>query len=362
MIFEKPYIAIDVGTHSVKAMEMAAPGSSIVKHAAIAPIPRETFLEGSLNDSDALKLAVERMFHENKWSWKKKRFSFAIGGDQVLIKKVWMPLTTRSQMEMQIEAEAKQNFHADMDELYWRYHLSLEDINHKGDVPVYLVAADRSYVDERMDIIKDLGGKIGLVDIEAFCYLNVFVQYTRPGNALAIVLDVGHSHTKFTVIQNSTYLYSREFVFGGKEYTEALMEQLELDYATAEQVKIETCQNPSSAMPEILTAIADVNDRIVDQFRSAIDDFRHIDPSYQTLPIEGIAMLGGGSATYGLAGSISATLETSARVFNPLASCNWKKAKVAGSIVQPQAHRFGTLMALAQRKTGDESDLGGVAA
>ncbi len=362
MIFQKPYIAIDIGSHSVKAMEMVASGSTVVKKAAITNIPKETFINGSLNDGDALKLAFERMFHENKWTWKNRRFSFAIGGDQVLIKKIWMPLTTRNQMEMQIEAEAKQNFHADMDELYWRYHLSLGSINQKGEVPVFLVAADRSFVDERMDIIKDLGGKIGLVDIEAFCYLNVFVQYTQPGTDLAIVLDVGHSRTKFTVIQNSSYLYSRDFSFGGKEYTEALMEQLELDYATAEQVKIETCKNPGSAVPEILNAIAEVNERVIDQFRSAIDDFRHVDPSYKTLPIRGVAMLGGASGTYGLSDGVSAALSTSARVFNPLAACDWKKAKVASSIVMARAHCFGTLMALSKRQQGDESDLGGVAA
>ena len=99
----KAAAGLDIGSTSVKAVELKATGKSYrVVAMASEPVPPDAIVDGAIMDGGAVADAIRRLFDNNK-GFKAKDVAVSLSGSAVIVKKISLP--QMSQEELAEKAE-----------------------------------------------------------------------------------------------------------------------------------------------------------------------------------------------------------------------------------------------------------------
>src|SRR4030043_2023392 len=109
---EKSVVGLDIGSYSVKVVELRARkrGSDEayeVLKIGYEPLPHDAIVEGTIIDSAAVVETIRLIFDENKIS--NKDIVISISGNSVIIKKISLPTMEKQELAESIIWEAKHN-------------------------------------------------------------------------------------------------------------------------------------------------------------------------------------------------------------------------------------------------------------
>jgi len=113
-----PLIGMDISTTAVKMVELSASGNNMyrVERYAIEPLPRDSVVEGNINNLDAVGEAVKRC--HNRLGSGIKNVALALPNAAVITKKILVPAgLTEEEIEVQVETEANQYIPFSLDEV-----------------------------------------------------------------------------------------------------------------------------------------------------------------------------------------------------------------------------------------------------
>ncbi|MFH0825463.1 MAG: type IV pilus assembly protein PilM, partial [Pseudomonadota bacterium] len=186
-------IGLDIGSSSVKMVEIdrAKKGYELV-FAGIAHLPDGTVADKEIKKADAVTHSLKEL-HKNSKS-KTKRVSTSIAGRAVIIKMVTMTSMTDAQLEKQIQMEAEPYIPFDIKEVVLDYFIMGDRPEREGQMDVVLVAARKAYVNEYLQLIKDVGFQPSVVDVDPFA-LEVMYETCYPTEQEEVVglVNVGAS-------------------------------------------------------------------------------------------------------------------------------------------------------------------------
>ena len=114
----KSIIGLDIGSSSVKAVEISKKGKSKdfeLTHLGVAPLPPEAIVQGAFLNSSAIVDAIREAVEKAKI--KTKHVAAAVSGHSVIVKKVSLPAMTREELDEQIRWEAEQYIPFDVNEV-----------------------------------------------------------------------------------------------------------------------------------------------------------------------------------------------------------------------------------------------------
>ena len=114
----KSVVGLDIGSNSVKAVEIALKGKDKgfeLKSLGIAPMPAEAIVQGAFLNSSAIVEAIQEAIQSGRI--KSKEVAAAVAGHSVIVKKVSLPTMTREELEDQIQWEAEQYIPFDVNEV-----------------------------------------------------------------------------------------------------------------------------------------------------------------------------------------------------------------------------------------------------
>jgi len=102
---EKSYISLDIGSSSVKMLEVCGEGSTLqVLNAGIVPIPAEAIHSNIVQDSESIIAAIQTLLEENRV--KATEVITAVPGPAVIIKRANFPAQDIQQLRETILSEA----------------------------------------------------------------------------------------------------------------------------------------------------------------------------------------------------------------------------------------------------------------
>ena len=114
-----PLIGVDIGTSSVKMVELSQlPKNAgyMVERYAIEPLPRDAVSDGNINNLDAVSESLRRAW--KRLGGKIKNVSLALPAGAVITKKILLPAGLREEdLEYQVESEANQYIPFALDEV-----------------------------------------------------------------------------------------------------------------------------------------------------------------------------------------------------------------------------------------------------
>lgn len=238
-----PLIGTDISSSSIKMVEIADAGKGMyrVERYAIEPLPRDSVVDGNVNNLDAVSDGLKRC-HKRLGSTV-KNLALALPNAQVISKKVLVPAgQSEEDLGFQVETEANQYIPFALEEVNLDWRILGPAPNSPDDVEVLIAASRKEKIEDRVAAAQVAGLKAVVMDVDLFASQTAFelIESQFPDNGkdqnIAIV-DVGATVMNVNILRNDQSIYLREQPFGGAQLTQEIQNKFGLSAEEAEAAK-----------------------------------------------------------------------------------------------------------------------------
>jgi type IV pilus assembly protein PilM len=240
-----PLIGTDLSSSAIKMVELAeiGHGQYRLERYAIEALPKDSVVDGNLNNLDAIGEALKRC-HKRLGS-NIKNVAMALPNAAVISKKILVPAgQSEDELEIQVETEANQYIPFSLDEVNLDFQVLGPAPNNPDDVEVLIAASRKEKIDDRIAAAESAGLKPTVMDVDLYAAQATFelmgvgaAEDERDEN-IAMV-DVGATTLTVNVLRNGQSIYLREQPFGGNELTQDIQNKFGLSLEEAESAKRE---------------------------------------------------------------------------------------------------------------------------
>jgi type IV pilus assembly protein PilM len=320
-------IGIDIGTSSIKAVELGhAAGSLEIRHWAIEPLAG--------NDTKAaFKKIAERLRINNQL------LVSSVFGKGTLIRYVDLPRMPLEDLRKAYIFDLDKYFPFDPKSIYTDCSILDPDSKDKK-MLVLLAAVKREIVDERLKLFKEAGFELNSVTINSIATANAFnrlgPQLTASGKAKAL-LDIGGSASCLMIFKDASPRFTRDIYVGSQEMTKKISNALGVDEKQAEALKLE----PGEKLAQIIEACDMPINNLITEMRLSMDYYM----TEKNTQVDELFLSGGGSLLKGIEGVFEKNLGLPVKIWNPLGKVKLNAPAAAGDI-QAYAAQFGVALGL----------------
>ncbi|MDQ8145264.1 MAG: type IV pilus assembly protein PilM [Gemmatimonadota bacterium] len=218
---KKRTIGLDVGSGLIKVVvvEHTPTGPELVR-VALMPVLSDAIVEGEVMDggivADAITAALQAAGVTGP------RVVAAVGGRDVIVKKIQIDRVKETQARELMRWEAEQHVPFDMESV----ELDFQILDPEGDadqMEVLLVAAKRDLVEAKMRLLADAGLTPAVIDVDAFALHNAF-ERAHPEAMMGTValVNVGHDVTNINLVDDGVPVLTRDLLVGTRRFREDL--------------------------------------------------------------------------------------------------------------------------------------------
>lgn len=315
-LYRKPnkgLIGVDISSTSVKLLELSVKnGRYWVESYALVPLPEGSVVEKNILNPEAIGEALERAL--NLANVQSYAAAIAIPTSMVISKVIEMDADmTDDEREVQIRMDAEQYIPFPLDEVSLDFEVLPDRLANPNRVNVLLVATRLENVEARSEVLELAGITPKIADVESFAMENVYKVFsdTMPMGVNTVgILDIGHTMTTLSVMQNDKIIYTREQVFGGKQLTQEIQNRYGLSFEEAGRAK-KSRTLPDDYDVEVLEPFLEA---VVQQAARSLQFFFS---SSQFNEIDHILLAGGNANIPGLAKLLQQKLGYRVTIANP---------------------------------------------
>jgi type IV pilus assembly protein PilM len=315
----KSIVGLDIGSHSVKAVELSRKGKSgdfELTHLGVASLPPEAIVQGAFLNSagivDAIREAVE------KAKIKTKHVAAAVSGHSVIVKKVSLPTMSRDELDEQIRWEAEQYIPFDVNEVNLDFQILTEG-GGEGQMDVLLVAAKKDLIDDYVQVITEAGLQPAVIDVAAFAVENAWeANYTTSLDETVALVNIGAQVVNINVVSGGVPTFTRDITTAGNQYTEEIQKALSVGFDEAERLKLgaRSGEESQDVVPqEVEKAMQAVTETVIGEISRSLDFFAATSAESR---ITKVYLSGGSSVVTGFQHAFSERTGHDTEVLNPL--------------------------------------------
>jgi type IV pilus assembly protein PilM len=348
---KKAVVGLDIGSSSVKAVELKAVGKGFkVVAFAIEPVPPDSIVDGAIIDGAAVADAIRRVF-ENK-AFKTKEVAASLSGNAVIVKKINLPVMTAAELAESIYWEAEQYIPFDIQDVNLDYQIldAGTGAESTGTMDVLLVAAKKEKIADYTGVITQAGRVPVIVDVDAFALQNAYeVNYGLDPDAVVVLLNAGASAININILTGDQSLFTRDVSIGGNAYTEAVQKELNLPFDSAEQMKRGQPIDGVSA-EEVTAVLHTMTENVLLEIQKTFDFFKATASSDR---IDRIVLSGGASRVDGFVAALQERFNTSVEVFDPFKKIAFDAQRLGITDAEGLIPTAAVAVGLALRRVGD---------
>lgn len=309
----KGLIGVDISSTSVKLLELSVKnGRYWVESYGLSPLVNGSVVEKNILNVDNVADALERAM--NLANPQSSNVAIAVPTSMVIHKVIEMDADmSDEEREVQIRMDAEQYIPFPLDEVSLDFEVMPEKLANPNRVNVLLVATRTENVDSRIEVLDLVGLTPKVADVESYALersFEVFADTLPIGVSLVGILDIGHTMTTLSVMQNGKIIYTREQVFGGKQLTQDVQSRYGLSYEEAGRAKKDRTL-PDDYETEVLLPFLDA---VVQQAARSLQFFFS---SSQYNEIDHILLAGGNANIPGLSKLMQQKLGYRVTIANP---------------------------------------------
>lgn len=229
----KKSIGLDIGTHSVKAVQMSRRGGRLcIDEVGYALIDRN-----QVNADPIVAHAVAVNEALSSMNLKSSQIVGALPGQTVVIRYPRYAEANRDQLATIVSREAGQNIPYDLNEVSLDWTL-LDEVEEAGQrqLKVLLVAAKHEIIDSRVQIMNasELEYSILGVDSLALADAAEACDFLRVGETVALV-NIGLTSASIHFVKDGVSNFIRDVNWGARELVHAIAKEVRCDYEEAER-------------------------------------------------------------------------------------------------------------------------------
>jgi len=322
-----PVIGVDIGTSSIKAIEMGhSAGGLEIRRWAIEPLAGQ--------DTKSVLKKISEQMH-----FKDQQLVCAVSGKGTLIRYVDLPRMPLEDLKKSYTYDLDKYFPFDPKSIYTDCSI-LDPEGKDKKMYVLMAAVKKEIVDERLRLFKEAGFDVSRVMINSIATANAFErlgpQVTASGKAKA-VLDIGGSASCLMIYKDSSPRFARDIFVGSQELTKKIANALGVDAQKAETLK----RHPGDKLAQIIEACDMPINTLITEIRLSMDYFT----TEKNSQVDELFLAGGGCLLKGIEGVFEKNLGVPVKIWNPL--INVRVNPSAGTEdIQNHAAQFGVALGL----------------
>jgi type IV pilus assembly protein PilM len=217
-------VGLDIGSGLIKLVAIThSAGGPVLTKVAFTSIGHDAIVEGEIMDPGIVAEAIKGLMAEA--GVKTKSVVTAVGGRDVIVKKITMDRMKEAEAREVIRWEAEQHVPFDMDNV----ELDFQILDPEGEglqMTVLLVAAKRELVDHKVALLADVGLQSTIIDVDAFALHNAFeINYPEAMNGVVGLVNIGHEVTNIYILDDGIPVLTRDIPVGTRRFREDLQRE-----------------------------------------------------------------------------------------------------------------------------------------
>ncbi|MGH7336531.1 MAG: type II secretion system protein GspL, partial [Myxococcota bacterium] len=223
MPFLKNVLGLDLGSHSIKAVELAQGLRTVevVRFHAELRDPEQS-LAGQL-----ARLLITHSFHRDN-------VVAALRGDRVSVRRLSFPFAEKRRVAQAVPFELEDQVPFDIGDMVIDWALAERE---GPRARVVSVLAPRTEVSALIETLHQARCDARIIEGEGIALANLASSFEFPGSRLLV--DIGHTKTTVCALQNGVAVSSRSVGIAGRSFTEAVAQERALSLEQAERWKHE---------------------------------------------------------------------------------------------------------------------------
>lgn len=221
---KKTTVGLDIGSGLIKvAVVDHSKNEPELTKVAVQPLQQDAIVEGEVMDPGVVAEAIQAAMTAAGVS--SKQVVCAVGGRDVIIKKIQIERVKEQQARELMRWEAEQHVPFDMESVELDFQIL--DPDAEGlEMNVLLVAAKRELVDNKVRVLTDAGLQPAIVDVDAFALHNAFeLNHPDAMEGMVALINIGHDVTNINILEEGVPILTRDLTLGTRHFREALQKE-----------------------------------------------------------------------------------------------------------------------------------------
>jgi type IV pilus assembly protein PilM len=221
---KKTTVGLDIGSGLIKVVVIDhSKGEPEITRVAITPLLADAIVEGEIMDPGIVSEAITSTLASA--GVKSKSIVTAVGGRDVIIKKIQIERVKEQQARELMRWEAEQHVPFDMESVELDFQI-LDPFDEGLEMNVLLVAAKRELVETKIRLLTDAGLTPSMVDVDAFALHNAFeLNYPDAMTGVVGLVNIGHEVTNINILDEGVPLLTRDITVGTRKFREDLQRE-----------------------------------------------------------------------------------------------------------------------------------------
>jgi type IV pilus assembly protein PilM len=232
---KKTTVGLDIGSGLVKVavVDHSKKQPELVK-VAVVPLLADAIVEGEVMDPGIVAEAIQSALAAA--DVKTKQVVTAVGGRDVIIKKIQIERVKEQQARELMRWEAEQHVPFDMESVELDFQI-LDPEDDGVEMSVLLVAAKRELIESKLRVLTDAGLEPSMVDVDAFALHNAFeINYPEAMRGIVALVNIGHDVTNINILDDGVPILTRDITVGTRRFREDLQRERGISADEAQQL------------------------------------------------------------------------------------------------------------------------------
>jgi type IV pilus assembly protein PilM len=233
---KKTTVGLDIGSGLIKVavIDHSKKNQPELVRVAIAPLTADAIVEGEVMDPGIVAEAIRTAMANAGVTT--KEVVIAVGGRDVIVKKIQIERVKEQQVRELLRWEAEQHVPFDVESVELD-HQTLDPQGTGPQMDVLLVAAKRELIQAKQRVLDEAGLVAVVVDVESFALHNGFeVNHPDAMSGIVGMLNIGHDVTNINVLEDGVPILSRDVAVGTRRLREDIVRERGLSDEEAERL------------------------------------------------------------------------------------------------------------------------------
>lgn len=342
----KNCIGLDLGSSAVKVTQIKKTrGGFQLLNFGIEPVPPDTIVDGAILNHSSVVDAVRALFERLKI--KQKEVALAISGNALIIKKIFVPAMTASELEEQVPWEAEHHIPFNKNDVEIDYQ-ALGGKNAQGQQELLLVAAKKEVVADYAAVAREANLTPVVMDVAAFAVQNAFETAYGNQEGMVALLNVGASLSNINIVSGGQTAFTRDVPTGGNAFTDDIKRAMGVSSDDAEALKVAYSDGDANA--DVGRALQQTAQQMAGEFQKSLDFFLASHPDSK---INKIFLSGGSSLVPTLLSAIEARARVPVEIMEPFRQAN-PPPHLDANFLRRYGAQAAASLGLALRSPGDK--------
>ncbi len=232
---KKTTVGLDIGSGLIKMVAIShGSGEPVLSKVAFTNVVDDAIVEGEIMDPGIVADAIRGLL--SSAGLKPKSVVIAVGGRDVIIKKIAMDRMRESEAREVIRWEAEQHVPFDMENVELDFQI-LDPDGEGLQMTVLLVAAKRELVENKLALLSEVGLHPSIIDVDAFALHNAFeMSYPDAMRGVVGLVNIGHEQTNVNILEDGVPVLTRDLSVGTRRFREDMQRERGLSADEADRL------------------------------------------------------------------------------------------------------------------------------